>query len=233
VRFVPVQRLRAMLFDRRALRGIASGEVTVAFRRWRRPTVKAGGTLRTRAGVLAIESVEPIEPAKVTDADARRAGYQDRAGVLASLRHEGRLYRVAFRLAGPDPRVALRQRADLAPAERAELDRRLGRLDAASRHGPWTLDVLRLIRRRPATRAADLAAELGREKAPFKADVRKLKELGLTESLEVGYRLSPRGQAYVQRALSAGRARRRPGRTGTAVARARRPPRGGAGPSAS
>jgi hypothetical protein len=202
VRFGRVQRFRAMLFDRRALRGIASGQVTVAFRRWRRPTVKAGGTLQTRAGVLAIESVEPLEPAQITDADARRAGYPDRAAVLSSLRPEGRLYRVAFRLAGPDPRVALRQRAELSPAERAELDRRLARLDAASRRGPWTAEVLRLIASRPETRAADLAAELGREKAPFKANVRKLKELGLTESLEVGYRLSPRGRAYLEAALT-------------------------------
>jgi hypothetical protein len=202
VRFGRVQRFRAMLLDRRALQRIASGEITVAFRRWRRPTVKAGGTLRTRAGVLAIESVEPIEPAQITDADARRAGYPDRAAVLASLRPEGRLYRVAFRMAGPDPRVALRQRAELSPGERAELDRRLARLDAASRHGPWTSEVLRLVASRPETRAADLAAELGREKGPFKADVRKLKELGLTESLEVGYRLSPRGRAYLEETLT-------------------------------
>ena len=46
-------------------------------------------------------------------------------------------------------------------------------------------------------RAPDLAASLGRETLPFKRDVRKLKELGLTESLEVGYRLSPRGRAYL------------------------------------
>ena len=56
--------------------------------------------------------------------------------------------------------------------------------------------VLGLIADRPGTRAPDLAASLGRETARFKADVRKLKELGLTESLEVGYRLSPRGRAY-------------------------------------
>lgn len=49
----------------------------------------------------------------------------------------------------------------------------------------------------PATRAADLAAGFGRETAPFKLDVRKLKHLGLTESLEVGYRLSPRGEAHL------------------------------------
>jgi hypothetical protein len=45
-------------------------------------------------------------------------------------------------------------------------------------------------------RAGDLAVELGREREPFKIDVRKLKNLGLTTSLEVGYRLSPRGEAY-------------------------------------
>ena len=43
----------------------------------------------------------------------------------------------------------------------------------------------------------DLAAGFGRETLPFKNDVRKLKNLGLTESLEVGYRLSLRGEAYV------------------------------------
>ena len=159
--------------------------------------MKAGGALRTRVGVLAIDSVDLIQPEQVTDADAQRAGRPDRAALLASLRGDGRLYRIGFHLAGPDPRIALRKRADLTAEERADLDRRLARLDAASRHGPWTVRVLRLIADRPGTRAADLAAELGREKPAFKADVRKLKELGLTESLEVGYRLSPRGRAYL------------------------------------
>ena len=76
---------------------------------------------------------------------------------------------------------------------------RLRRLDAGSRHGPWTRTVLELIRDRPEVRAPDLAASLGRETQPFKRDVRKLKELGLTESLERGYRLSPRGRAVLAR----------------------------------
>ena len=54
--------------------------------------------------------------------------------------------------------------------------------------------MLRLIAERPAVRAGDLAAALGREAQPFKIDVRKLDRLGLTESLDVGYRLSPRGE---------------------------------------
>jgi hypothetical protein len=185
-----------MLFRLETLRRIEAGEVTLAFRRWRRPTVRAGGTLRTRAGVLAIESVLPVKEKAISDAEARRAGAADRADLIAGLRPDGTLYRVEFRLAGPDPRIALRERADLDDEERAAIDARLARLDAASRHGPWTATVLDLIERRPATRAPDLAAELGRETAPFKADVRKLKELGLTESLERGYRLSPRGRAY-------------------------------------
>ncbi len=185
-----------MLFRLDELRRIREGEITLAFRRWRRPTVKAGGTLRTKVGVLAIDSVEAIGEDDVTEDDARRAGAPDRAALLAGLRPGGELHRVEFRLAGPDPRIALRRRSEISPAERAEIDARLARLDAASRHGPWTAAVLGLIAERPATRAPDLAASLGRETLPFKADVRKLKELGLTESLETGYRLSPRGQAY-------------------------------------
>ena len=59
--------------------------------------------------------------------------------------------------------------------------------------------MLELISERPEVRAADLAEALGRERIPFKRDVRKLKELGLTESLERGYRLSPRGRALLGR----------------------------------
>ena len=185
-----------MLFRQDVLRRIAEGEVTLAFRRWRRPTVKAGGTLRTRVGVLAIDSVEPVDEHRVSDADARRAGAESREALLTEGPQERPLYRIEFRLAGPDPRIALRERADISPGEYAEIDARLSRLDAASRHGPWTRKVLELIAARPGTRAPDLAASLGRETAPFKADVRKLKELGLTESLQIGYRLSPRGRAY-------------------------------------
>jgi len=187
-----------MLFNRRALDGIAAGEIDLAFRRWKRPTVKAGGTLRTRAGVLAFDAVEPTSERGINEDDARRAGFASKAELLRSLRPEGRLYRIEFRRVGDDPRVALRETAELSADERADLDGRLGRMDSA-RGEPWTRRVLELIGDRPETLAADLAASLGMEKAPFKRDVRKLKELGLTESLPVGYRLSPRGRAYLRR----------------------------------
>ena len=45
--------------------------------------------------------------------------------------------------------------------------------------------------------ASKLAGKLRRETQPFKQDVRKLKRLGLTQSFEVGYEISPRGRAYL------------------------------------
>jgi hypothetical protein len=186
-----------MLFNRRALDDIEAGEIDLAFRRWKRPTVRAGGTLRTRAGVLGIDAVEPIGERRIDAEQARRAGFTSKRELLDSLRPEGRLYRVRFHRIGDDPRNALRERTTVTAAERAELDARLDRMDRA-RGEPWTRQILELIRDCPETLAAELAAGLGREKLPFKRDVRKLKELGLTESLPVGYRLSPRGRAYLR-----------------------------------
>ena len=111
---------------------------------------------------------------------------------------EGDLYRITFHVAGPDPRIALRERDTLSDDDLADLTARMARIDAASRDGPWTADVLRLISERTGTRAADLAAQLGEpDLARFKSRVRRLKNLGLTESLEVGYRISPRGRALL------------------------------------
>jgi hypothetical protein len=194
-----------VLIKRAVLDGIVRGDIELQFRRWRKPTVKTGGTLRTVVGELAVGSVDTVTAKEITAGDARRAGYASRAALLrdlASFRDDGRLYRIEVRLAGPDPRVALREREALSDEEIAELGNRLARLDRASTHGAWTMQTLELIERCPATLAADIAASIGRGKAPFKNDVRKLKELGLTESLEVGYRLSPRGRAYLQRARS-------------------------------
>lgn len=188
-----------MLLKRETLEGIAEGRITLAFRRWKRPTVRAGGELRTAIGVLAIEAVDSIEEADITADDARLAGYTTRDALIADLnrRSEGDCYRVALHRAGDDPRAALREQDDLDDDAVEAITARLARFDRSSRHGPWTDAVLRLIAESPGVRAPDLAASLGRETQPFKRDVRKLKELGLTESLEVGYRLSPRGRAWL------------------------------------
>ncbi len=187
-----------MLFRRPDLEAIVEGRVDLAFRRWRRPTVKGGGNLRTFLGVLDIDEVRQVEEGEISDGDARRAGFPDRPSLLASLATgPGRIYRVELRWAGEDPRVALRERDDLSPEEMDDLARRLARYDASSRRGPWTRRTLELIRDHPETRAADLARTASWDQAWLKANVRKLKNLGLSESLAVGYRLSPRGRAYV------------------------------------
>jgi hypothetical protein len=190
-----------MLFEKRLWAGLADGTVTVTFRRWRRPRARAGARHRTPAGVLAIDAVAEVDPAGISEQDARLAGFGSRVELLRRLdrRDDGPVYRVDFHLAGPDPREALRQAADLPDEELARLRAQLARLDRASRDGAWTTSVLRLIGDRPGVRAGDLAAAAGRERHAFKTDVRKLKELGLTESLEVGYRLSPRGRALLDR----------------------------------
>jgi hypothetical protein len=172
-----------VLFKRRQLDGIAAGTVTLAFRRWERARVKPGTRLRTAVGVVAIDAVREVDD--VTEDEARRAGLASRAEALAQER-PGRLHRIELHLDGADPRIALRV------GEPTQEDFR--RLD---RMGPWAYEVLRAIDEQPGVRAADLAAGFGREKRPFKADVRKLKELGLTESLPTGYRLSPRGRAVL------------------------------------
>jgi hypothetical protein len=151
--------------------------------------------------MIEVDAVREVDPAKITKADARRAGFPDAATLVAQLRGEPELpvYRIAFHVVDePDPRSVLAASAELTVADRDDIQRRLDRLDRASKTGPWTRAVLEVIAAQPATRAADLAAGFGRETLPFKNDVRKLKNLGLTESLEVGYRLSPRGRAYLE-----------------------------------
>lgn len=194
-----------MLFKAPVLKAVAEGEVDLAFRRWRRPTVKAGGTLTTPIGVLAIDAIDQITPDAISEAEARRAGFGSHAAALAALEGKQPLYRIAFHLAGADPRAMLRKDASSAGLDSVEAA--LARLDA--RH-PWTAETLDLIAENPGVRAPDLAARLSREALPFKANVRKLKALGLTISLDVGYRLSPRGEALRARRLQRAAAKANP-----------------------
>ncbi|MET0839930.1 MAG: hypothetical protein ABWY19_14170 [Marmoricola sp.] len=185
-----------MLIRPADLARIRDGEVDLAFRRWERPRLLVGTRMRTAVGLLEVTSVDQVDD--ISDEDAARAGApRDQLLKLMEKKAPAPIWRVGLRYAGDDPRVALRNDDALTAEQRAELAARLERLDRASKHGPWTRDVLALIAANPARRAPDLAAERGRETAPFKRDVRKLKELGLTESLEIGYRISPRGSAVL------------------------------------
>jgi len=188
-----------VLFEKRLRDGIADGTITAALRRWQRPQVVAGRRYRTGTGIVEMTAVEPVTVRALRAADARAAGFPSVAAMLRDVGDgAGRLYLLRFhRVEEPDPRAVLAADGALDDAARADIRTRLARLDRASPGGPWTAATLALIADRPAVRAPDLAAALGRDTLSFKVDVRKLKALGLTESLLVGYRLSPRGRAYL------------------------------------
>ena len=211
-----------MLLRMDVLARIVAGEIDTVYRLWRKPTVKAGGRLRTAMGELAIDVVEEIDPASITDAEAARAGFSsaDEArtsllprpvrtgagkaagkpmaarGRTAKPDETSRPYRVTMHFAGADTRAALR---DDASAEAvAAVIAKLDAIDTRSARGPWTRRTLALIGQWPGRRAPELAEMEGLETPAFKTDVRKLKELGLTISLTVGYTLSPRGEAVLR-----------------------------------
>lgn len=188
-----------MLFKQRILDRIAVGEVTVAFRRWRRPTVRTGGRLRTPIGELAIRDVDVTTLEKITETDARAAGFADRAEALAALSAgDGQLYRIRFRLDREDPRKGLAL-SDLLDLQVVGLIRNTLRdLDRRGQGPRWTDTYLRLVHLHAGAPAGELARMARAEKAVLKRRMRRLKDLGLTESLDVGYRLSPRGQQFLR-----------------------------------
>ena len=189
-----------MQFEPRLRAGLHDGTITVAFRRWRRAQVVAGHQYRTGQGMVLAEAIDVITPADITPALARDAGFPDVATAVADLRGDDELplYCVRFRaLDTPDPRDELAGTASLTDEEAAAIAARLARLDAASKRGPWTGPVLEQIAARPAVSSVHLAADLDWDRPDFKLHVRRLKALGLTISLDVGYRISPRGAAYL------------------------------------
>lgn len=186
-----------MLLRNELIDQIITGKVTVLFRRWRKATVKKGGTQMTRKGVLGIDAIDVVTEAKITEKDARAAGFTNKQALLDEIRthdRDGEIYRIKLHFAGEDPRVALRESAELNADEMSELLGKLAKMDAASKRGPWTQRYLQMIMDQPQTHAIILARSVGLDNLTFKPQVRRLKALGLTESLRPGYRLSPRGE---------------------------------------
>ncbi|CAM3451790.1 ASCH domain-containing protein [Tsukamurella hominis] len=204
-----------MLIPKAIAEGVRDGRVTTQYRRWDTPRVKVGGTQLTPAGLLRFTRVTRVpDVEKISDRAARAAGVKDAAALRKlltprdpdtprrerSARGGEHVYRVHLEWAGEDPRLALREELP-DDAELAAIAKRLARLDARET-GPWTRDILEWIRDHPHVVSKELAAERGVELLPMKADIRKLKGMGLTISHEVGYELSPRGAAYLAWAQS-------------------------------
>ena len=190
-----------MLFSADTWPRIADGSVTVTFRNWTRAQARTGGRYRVAGMLIEADDVGTVVVADITDDDVRRSGHTDRATLLARLGNpaaDATVWRIQFHYLGDDDRIATREQDALSPTELADLIARLDRLDRRAGGAPWTRVTLRLIATYPGVVSTALARQVGYERAVFKTKVRQLKEMGLTESLEVGYRLSPRGQAVLQ-----------------------------------
>lgn len=206
-----------LLFKKPFWEGLVSGSIQLTFRRWQKPHVRVGGRYRCHPiGVLEVDDLRQVTLRDITEDDARRAGFATRAALVAYLEELGPVdddttfYRVALHHGGDGDRVELALETALSAEDIDTIRAKLARLD---RDEPWTRETLAIIDKHPRIAASQLAAKLGRETLPFKADVRKLKRLGLTQSFEVGYEISPRGRAYLD-------ATRR-GRAGARTARRR------------
>jgi hypothetical protein len=150
--------------------------------------------------LLEAVAVAQVPAGTISDHDAVAAGEPDVAALLARLGHPTAtdlVWRVDLRCVGRDDRI---ERGEQPPtgAELAELRAGLDRLDRRAPGGAWTRATLRLIERYPGVVSSTLARHAGQERPAFKLNVRKLKELGLTESLDTGYRLSPLGVALLR-----------------------------------
>jgi hypothetical protein len=187
-----------MLFSAATLRGLAEGRVSSTYRRWTVVRPKVGSRFTTSVGVVEVTSIEPASTDALTDQDASAAGFDSVKALLrwTTSKGAGELYRIGIVLAGPDPRIALRAADRLTDPDVTALSRKLNRMDRAADE-PWTRSTLRQIQRRPGVVSTELAAEAGQERPLYKLRVRRLKALGLTESLRYGYQLSPRGAAYL------------------------------------
>lgn len=193
-----------LLFQKRFHAGLLSGEVTLTFRRWARTHVRAGGRYRCHPiGVLEVREVREVSVSEISESDARAAGFPTRAELVeymagasdAPLLASTKVFRVRLQHGGDGDRVELALEDQLSAQDVQTIGARLTKLDAKR---AWTQQTLAIIAKRPRVAASQLAAALGYEdKLEFKAEVRKLKKLGLTQSFEVGYEVSPRGLAYL------------------------------------
>ena len=179
-----------MQFDAQGSQGILAGRITVSFRNWKRPHAAVGGVYRLRpSGAVRVTGVRSVRLSDMEPDDLRRSGFDSVAAVAAFLRlpQSATVTRVEFELT--EEPVAK-------PLPELSVDEVAIRLQAIDRRSaaPWTIGVLTLIRAHPATRAGDLAPEMGWETPAFKANVRKLKRIGLTQSLETGYSLTDLGE---------------------------------------
>ena len=157
--------------------------------------VKPGATQLTQAGLLKITDIQEVDANKLTSKELRDSD-QTITGIHKLASGDGFLFEIRVQFAGADPRISLRNKALENIDDYHNLKIKLDKYDK-SKNGPWT-HILDEINQHPGKKAQTLANNLSLEKLWLKTQIRKLKALGLTISLDVGYKLSPRGFSYLE-----------------------------------
>ncbi|MFO0549141.1 MAG: hypothetical protein U0271_12190 [Polyangiaceae bacterium] len=177
----------------------------LTFRHWDKPRVVPGHRYRCHPiGVLEVKGVERVRVGDISASDAKLAGFDDVASMLAYMAEakpldlETMVYRIALEHAGDGDRIELALEDDLDKDDVKVIREALRKLDDRSEEGPWTHKTLRQILGEPRVAASKLAPKWKLETPVFKARVVRLKKLGLTQSFEVGYEVSPRGRRYLE-----------------------------------
>jgi len=86
---------------------VADGTITVSYRLWSRPKVKAGGIYRSGAVMIEIDEIELLPFSSITDDDLALTGEPDleslrrRAAHAGPIHEDTLLYRVEFHVVRP------------------------------------------------------------------------------------------------------------------------------------
>lgn len=192
-----------MLFKEIHLSGIKSGKITLAFRKWQRASVKCGSLLHTSIGLVEIHKIETVNENDITNKDALNAGFTDKKQLLKSFTHNsaGTIFKISVGYRSADPRIKLREQTELSEQHFIDLKKKLKRLDKFSKQGNWTEKILLTIKENPNLHAIGISKLTGFEKEWLKRNIRKLKNLGLTISHNVGYEISPFGKLFIEKML--------------------------------
>ena len=104
-----------MLFKQELLEDIKSGNVSLVYRRWKKPLVKGGKLLKTAIGIIGIAEIHQIDDNEISHDDAAHAGYNDVQTLLASVNNgnTGNLYKISVYFHSEDPRIELRNNDSL------------------------------------------------------------------------------------------------------------------------
>lgn len=188
-----------MLFQSRFHERIRSGEIRCTVRIWQRPHVKVGGRYALGGGAIVVDRMHEARLDDITPALAKRCGFASVVDALKTAKHGAgeRVFVIDFHYDGKESSRPKPATGVASVEELVKLVQKLEAMDRRAKNGAWTHATLRAIEARPGVLAAKLARSLGRPRDEFKRDVRKLKNLGLTFSLELGYRLTPKGEVLL------------------------------------